>query len=154
MRIKILVLIVGLCAIFCSCEKSIEIDEDAVKQEILIIMKNSESGWNEGNIEKFMQSYLKSDSLRFASGGDISYGWQTVFERYKKGYPDKATLGNLTFSNMDVTIISAEAAMVFGKWQLKRKDDQPRGLFTLIFRKTPNGWRIIHDHTSSAKTED
>ena len=97
-----------------------------------------------------MQGYSKDDSLRFASGGSVSYGWQTTLDRYKKGYPDQTVMGKLTFSNIDINIISHDAALVFGKWELTRKNDTPHGLFSLLFRNTDEGWRIIHDHTSSA----
>ncbi|MBD1208772.1 MAG: nuclear transport factor 2 family protein [Ignavibacteria bacterium] len=110
--------------------------------------------WNAGNIEEFMQGYWQSDSLRFASGGSVKYGWKTTLERYRKGYPDKAAMGKLTFSNLETTVLSADAVVVFGKWELMREQDKtekdrPHGLFTLTFRKTPQGWKIIHDHTSS-----
>jgi ketosteroid isomerase-like protein len=97
-----------------------------------------------------MFGYLKSDSLRFASGGNVSYGWQTTLERYAKGYPDKEAMGKLTFSKIDIKIISEDAALVFGKWELERESDSPWGLFTLLFKYTETGWRIVHDHTSSA----
>lgn len=101
-----------------------------------------------------MQGYWQSDSLRFASGGNINRGWKTTLERYQKSYPDKAAMGKLTFSNLETTVLSADAALVFGKWELTREQDKtdkdrPHGLFTLTFRKTPQGWKIVHDHTSS-----
>ncbi|MFQ5650194.1 MAG: YybH family protein [bacterium] len=136
-----------------SCQEQVIFDEQAARREILAIVKDSEAGWNQGSIEKFMQGYWKSDSLRFASGGTISYGWQPVFQRYTTRYPGKAAMGELTFSNLDVTVISADAGLVFGKWQLLREQDAPWGLFTLFLRKTREGWRIVHDHTSSAESE-
>lgn len=106
--------------------------------------------WNEGSIEKFMRAYQRADTTRFASGGDISQGWQTVFERYKMKYTDKAAMGKLTFSDLETTVLSSDSALVFGRWRLEREKDEPSGLFTLLFRKTPEGWRIVHDHTSAA----
>jgi len=97
-----------------------------------------------------MHAYWQSDSLRFASGGTVSLGWQSVFERYSQRYPDKATMGHLSFSDLDIKVISSDAVMAFGRWQLLRDHDKPWGLFTLLLRKTSNGWRIVHDHTSSA----
>ena len=108
-------------------------------------------GWNAGDLEAFMASYWKSDQLRFASGGKVSFGWQTVLDRYRKRYPDKAAMGHLVFSDLDVTLLGEEEAMVFGRWRLERADDEPSGLFTLILRRLPEGWRIVHDHTSSAE---
>jgi ketosteroid isomerase-like protein len=98
-----------------------------------------------------MQGYYKSDSLRFAGNGDVSYGWQSVLERYRNAYPDKAAMGHLTFSEVDVDVICSSAALVFGRWTLEREQGDRTGLTTLLFRKTADGWRIVHDHSSSAK---
>jgi ketosteroid isomerase-like protein len=96
-----------------------------------------------------MSGYYQSDSLRFAVGGSVTYGWQLVLERYKNRYKDKAAMGTLTFSDIDIKILSKDVALVFGKWKLKRAEDEPWGLFTLVFKKTGQGWRVIHDHTST-----
>jgi ketosteroid isomerase-like protein len=115
------------------------------------VLSQQAKAWNNGDIDGYMEGYLRSDTLRFASGGGVSYGWEITLNRYKKGYPDRATMGWLTFSDIDIQIISNDAAIVFGKWELEREEDRPWGLFTLLFRKTSQGWRIVHDHTSSAK---
>ena len=136
--------------LFFACTQQTEIHESAIKDQVISVIKKSEQDWNEGSIESFMGSYLRSDSLRFASGGSVNYGWQPVLERYKQRYQDKAAMGKLTFSELDITVISNDAAIVFGRFTLERENDQPTGLFTLLFRKTKDGWRIVHDHTSSA----
>ena len=136
--------------LFFACAQQTKIDKPEIKEQVISVLKKSEQDWNEGNIESFMESYLRSDSLRFASGGSVNYGWQPVLERYKQRYQDKATMGKLTFSELDITVISNDAAIVFGRFTLERENDQPTGLFTLLFRKTEEGWRIVHDHTSSA----
>lgn len=120
-------------------------------EQIRNVLTLQEKAWNEGDITGYMAGYMQSDSLRFASGGNVSYGWKTTFERYKKGYPNKKTMGKLTFSDIDIKLISEDAALVFGKWELEREKDHPWGLFTLLFKNTNEGWKIIHDHTSSAK---
>ena len=109
--------------------------------------------WNAGNLAGFMETYAKSDQTRFASGGDISLGWQTVFERYQKKYGTRAAMGTLSFSELEITPLGPDAALAFGRWHLKRETDAPSGLFTLLFRKTSGGWRIVHDHTSAAPTK-
>jgi len=106
--------------------------------------------WNSGDVARFMEYYLKSDALRFASGGTITYGWQTTLERYQKHYPDKATMGTLAFTLHEIDVLTPDTALVFGKWELTRAKDQPWGLFTLVVKKTPAGWRVASDHTSSA----
>jgi len=135
--------------LFFSCIRQTEIDESKIKQQVISVIQKSEQDWNGGSIESFMESYLRSDSLRFASGGSVNYGWQPVLERYKQRYQDKAAMGHLTFSELHITVISADAALVFGRYTLERENDEPTGLFTLLFRKTEDGWRIVHDHTSS-----
>ena len=106
--------------------------------------------WNAGNLAAFMEVYDKSEKTRFASGGDISLGWQTVYDRYQKKYGSGATMGALRFSDLEITLLAPDAALAFGRWHLKRELDESSGLFTLVFRKTSAGWRIVHDHTSSA----
>src|SRR5438552_2177260 len=101
--------------------------------------------WNAGNLDGFMRVYAKSDKTRFASGGEIALGWQTVSDRYHTKYGNRAAMGLLDFSGLEVTMLAPDAAFVFGRWHLKRQEDEPSGLFTLIMRKTPEGWRIVHD---------
>jgi len=75
---------------------------------------------------------------------------QTVLDRYRKNYSSREKMGALTFSDLQITILSKDAALVLGRWHLKRANDDPHGTFSLLFRKTKAGWRIVHDHTSSA----
>jgi len=96
-----------------------------------------------------MQGYAKSDSLRFASGGNVTYGWNTMLARYKKSYSTKETMGTLTFTDITIDLLSDRAAIVFGTWKLKRENDTPWGLFTLICKNIKGEWHIVHDHTSS-----
>ncbi len=117
--------------------------------EILSIVNRQINGWNEGNIEAFMDGYRRSDSLRFASGGEVTYGWQTMLRRYRNNYPTKELMGTLSFSDVSVDVIADDAAVVFGRWKLVRSQDSPEGLFTLLFKKESETWRIVHDHTSS-----
>ncbi|MCF6169406.1 MAG: DUF4440 domain-containing protein [Bacteroidales bacterium] len=146
MKYIFIVLIAG----FLSCQQQ-QAENETAEQQISAVLLAQQKAWNEGNIEAYMQGYCQSDSLRFASGGTVSYGWQTTLGRYLKGYPDKAAMGKLTFSEIDITMLSETSALVFGKWELEREADRPWGLFTLLFQKTPKGWRIVHDHTSLGK---
>jgi ketosteroid isomerase-like protein len=117
---------------------------------ILAVLRESEAGWNAGDLERYMGAYRRSDDLRFASGGAFTRGWEATLSRYRDRYPDRVTMGTLAFSDLDVVMLGRDAAYVFGRWELTRADDRPHGLFTLIFRRLPEGWRIVHDHTSSA----
>lgn len=119
------------------------------RSRILAVLQQQADGWNNGDIPAYMQGYEQSDSLRFASGGKVTYGWATTLERYRKGYPTREKMGTLSFTDLTVDLLSSDAAMVFGTWRLKRAADEPWGLFTLIFRNIGGEWRIIHDHTSS-----
>jgi len=134
-----------------SCQQQSMVNEAEIINQIESVLNESVKAWNEGDIKKYMACYLKSDSLRFAGNGEINFGWQTVLERYKKGYPDKATMGYLTFSEIDISVLSTNYALVFGRWHLKREKDEPHGLFTLLIKNTDEGWRIVHDHSSSAR---
>ena len=132
-----------------ACQQQTPVNKAAIRETILQVLADQVKGWNNGNIQTFMAGYYSSDSLRFASGGEVTYGWQVVYDRYRKRYTDKEIMGTLSFENVDITVLSADAALVFGRWQLQREADAPWGWFTLLFRKTSAGWKIVHDHTSS-----
>jgi ketosteroid isomerase-like protein len=117
---------------------------------ITALLQAQDAAWNRGDIEGFMSAYEPSEALRFASGGDVTRGWKATLERYRKGYPDSAAMGTLTFSDLEITPMGSDGAVVFGRWRLVREKDSPSGLFTLTLRRGPDGWRILQDHTSSA----
>ncbi len=121
----------------------------AGKQEILIVMQKAQNGWNAGDLEAYMECYERSDKLRFAGEDRLSYGWHLVLENYQKAYPDQKTMGHLKFYDLDVDPLGKDTALVVGRWRLDRDHDQPHGVFTLVMRRKAEGWRIIHDHTSS-----
>jgi hypothetical protein len=125
--------------------------KESITKEILSTMELQVRGWNSGSIEQFMQGYAKTDSVRFASGGNVVSGWKTMLHRYQKNYSNPELMGTLLFSEISVTVVSDSAALVFGKWELLRKADKPWGLFTLLFKNIDGKWLIIHDHTSSSK---
>ena len=130
-----------------TAEKNIE----SIKNEIKVVLDDSEKGWNTGNIEQYMECYRKSEKMRFAGNGNFNFGWENTLKRYKKSYPDKEAMGRLSFSDVDITVISNDAALVFGRWTLRYPDKEKTGLYTLLLRKFDEGWRIVHDHSSSAK---
>jgi uncharacterized protein (TIGR02246 family) len=118
--------------------------------EIRAVLSAQQEAWNRGDIEAFMNGYWRSDETVFVSGDEVARGWQKVLDRYKKKYSDRAKMGALAFSNLEITPLSNDSAVVLGSWELKRASDNPHGRFTLILRRFPDGWRIIHDHTSAA----
>jgi ketosteroid isomerase-like protein len=112
------------------------------------VMEDQAAAWNRGDVEGFMQGYWKSEEMIFVSGTDVSRGWQDALDRYKKNYGSKEKMGALTFSGLEITVLSKDSAVVLGSWALQRAADNPGGKFTLIFRKFKDGWKIVHDHTS------
>ena len=119
-----------------------------IEIEILEVMTKQSAAWNLGDVAGFMQGYWNSDKLVFASGDQVTRGWQPTLDRYKKSYDSKAKMGELTFTDIEVNVLSKDIAVVLGSWALKREKDNPKGKFTLIFQRIKEGWRIIHDHTS------
>jgi ketosteroid isomerase-like protein len=104
--------------------------------------------WNNGNIDAFMQTYWKSDSLLFVGSKGPSYGWQNTLEGYKKRYPDTVAMGKLDFEILQIKSLSSEYKFALGKWHLKRTIGDAGGYFTLLFRKINGKWLIVVDHTS------
>ncbi len=125
-------------------------DPSAECAAIRAVLQDQVAAWNDGDLERFMAGYARTDSLRFASGGTVRRGWATTLDRYRASYPDRAAMGRLSFEQLDIRVLSPQWAMVFGTWRLEREQDAPHGLFTLIFNRRADGWRIVHDHTSSA----
>ena len=112
------------------------------------VMDDQAVAWNQGNIDEFMKGYWNSEKLVFVSGDRITRGWQPTLNNYKRNYNSRAMMGTLTFSDLEINVLSKDAAVVLGSWSLAREKDNPHGKFTLTFRKFKEGWRIIMDHTS------
>ncbi|MBS1769121.1 MAG: DUF4440 domain-containing protein [Acidobacteria bacterium] len=122
--------------------------ESKAETAIRKVMDDQAAAWNKGDIEGYMEGYWVSEKLTFVSGDTVTRGWQATLDRYKKGYDTREKMGTLTFSDLEITILSKDAAIVLGSWHLQRAKDAPHGKFTLVFRKLKEGWRITLDHTS------
>ncbi len=122
--------------------------DEKTKAAIKRVLDEQAAAWNRGDIEGFMQGYWNSPEMMFVSGDTMTKGWQPTLERYKKSYNTREKMGVLSFSELEITVIGKESAVVFGRFTLERKNDKPTGLFTLNFRKFKDGWKIILDHTS------
>lgn len=122
--------------------------DDKAVQEIKSLMAKQTAAWNNGDIEGFMQGYWKSENLIFVSGDNVTKGWQQTTDRYKKNYNTREKMGVLTFSDLEVNVLSKDSAVVLGRWKVAHEPKDNQGRFTLIFRKFKDGWKIIHDHTS------
>jgi ketosteroid isomerase-like protein len=139
-----LLVLLGSSFAFSQSEKQKIKIADNIRSE----MNKQVEAWNRGNIEGFMQGYWNSPELKFVSGENVTRGWQPTLNRYKKSYDSKAKMGVLTFSDLQIDVLSKDAAVVLGSWSLQRASDNPHGKFTLIFKKFKDGWKIVHDHTS------
>lgn len=121
------------------------------EDEIRGVLARQQAGWNRGDIRAFMDAYERSEAITFV-GATISRGYERILARYIERYPDKAAMGELTYSGLEVKSLGPEFASVIGRYHLKRAKEaggDATGLFTLICRKTPAGWKIIQDHTAN-----
>ncbi len=118
------------------------------KQEVLNLLEKQRLDWNKGDVEAYMLGYAKTDSLLFVGKGGPTYGWQKTLDNYKKGYPDKAAMGFLTFGIKKVDFLSRNIAFVLGSWNVKREKDELKGYFTLLIKKINGEWKVVVDHSS------
>ncbi|PYT65629.1 MAG: DUF4440 domain-containing protein [Acidobacteria bacterium] len=126
---------------------------DADRSAINAVLKAQQAAWNRGDVDAFLVGYWQSPELTFSGSNGVSRGWDGVLARYKKNYPDRATMGELDFSDLEFRFLAPNAALVLGKWHLKRETaGDIGGVFTLVWQKFPEGWKIIHDHTSTVST--
>ena len=116
--------------------------------EIRNLLVQQTETWNRGDINGFMQTYWQNDSLMFIGKEGITWGWKNTLERYKKGYPDKETMGQLSFDVIQVKKLSAEYFFVVGKWMLKRNAGDLSGHYNLLMKRIKGQWKIIADHSS------
>ena len=117
---------------------------------IRAVLDKQVEAWNRGDLEGFMAGYWNSPDLVFQSGATLTRGWQATRERYRRRYQAEGKeMGRLRFQDLDVQLLSADAAFIRGKWHLTMKDgSEPGGLFTLLARRIDGEWKIVHDHTS------
>tara|TARA_B100000780_G_scaffold278967_1_gene254688 strand:- start:3090 stop:3527 length:438 start_codon:yes stop_codon:yes gene_type:complete len=118
--------------------------------EIMNVMSFQEKAWNKGDIDSFMNGYLKSEELVFSGSGGPVYGWKATKKRYLKTYPDLKTMGKLTFNVNKIKSLSINSAYLIGEYYLKRTIDDSFGHFTLLWKKVNGKWLIVSDHTSSS----
>ena len=118
------------------------------RQAILDLLETQRTAWNKGDVEAFMEGYIKSDSLLFVGKSGPTYGWQKTLDNYKKGYPDKSAMGFLVFGIKKVDFLNPDLAFVLGSWNVKREKDELKGYFTLLIKKIKGEWKVIADHSS------
>jgi len=124
--------------------------DDKDRSAIARVLDDQAAAWNKGDLEGFMAGYWKSDDLSFFSGNNKTKSWQATLDRYRKKYQGEGKeMGKLKFSELSIDLLGGDHALVKGRYELTLAKERPTGLFTLIMKKLPAGWRIIHDHTSN-----
>ena len=132
----------------CPCVAPPETTADA-EAAVRQVLDGQVAAWNHGDLDGFMAGYWSSSDLTFFSGPDRTAGWQATLDSYRKRYQaDGKEMGRLAFGDVKVDVLGSDYALARGSWRLELAKEKPGGLFTLVFRRLPEGWRIIHDHTS------
>jgi len=121
--------------------------------EIRAVLDAQVAAWNAGRLEEFMAGYWRSPKLTFFSGGSRQQGWDATLARYRKVYQSEGReMGRLAFSDLDIQLLAKDAALVRGHWELTFSDGKKLGgLYTLVFRRLKEGWKITHDHSSATQ---
>lgn len=121
------------------------------RREILAVLAAQAEAWNRGDLDLFLTGYWRSDQTVFASGDKVHRGYQAMADRYRAAYPTREKMGRLTFSNLAFEQLEGDRAVVTGSWELEvaGQEKRPGGVFTLLWRRFADGWKIVHDHTSS-----
>jgi beta-aspartyl-peptidase (threonine type) len=122
---------------------------DSDQRAILAVLTTQQSAWNRGDIPAFLEGYWRSPELTFSGTDGIARGWDDVLARYKKAYADRSEMGTLDFSHLEFRSLGSDSALVLGHWRLARSKGDIGGVFTLVWQRFPEGWRIVHDHTSA-----
>ena len=118
---------------------------------IMSVMSSQEKAWNNGDIDSFMQGYLKSEELVFSGQSGPVYGWENTRERYYSSYPNTKVMGKLNFTIKKIRLVSSNTAYLIGEYYLKRSGEDSWGHFTLLWKKIDSNWLIVSDHTSAVK---
>jgi beta-aspartyl-peptidase (threonine type) len=121
---------------------------DSVRAAVESVLRVQEDAWNRGDVDAFMEHYWNSEELTFSSEGKITRGWAATLNRYRERYPTRDKMGEVKFSNLEITPLGDSAALVLGQWNLDRESEPLSGNFTLVVRKFDDRWLIVHDHTS------
>jgi ketosteroid isomerase-like protein len=129
-------------------------DPDGVARAARAVLERQVADWNKGDLDGFLSGYWNSPKVVFQSGAQRFDGWQAMRERYRRRYQAEGrAMGRLEFSALDVEPLGPAAVLARGRWRLTMPDGtNPGGLFTVIFRKLPEGWKIVHDHTSAEES--
>jgi len=121
------------------------------KTAVTAVLDAQLAAWNRGDLVAYMDGYAKSDALVFTSGSKIRRGWQSTRDAYFTKYAqDKSAMGKLAFEVLEVQSLGADGAIILGNWVLTGSPSDGSGVFSVVLERRPEGWRVVHDHTSSA----
>jgi len=143
----VLVLAFGAGSLLAARRASLD-PEAGPEAAVRAILDTQQSAWNQGKVDVFLEGYWKSDGLTFSGSQGITRGFAGVQDRYRRSYPDRQAMGKLDFTGLEVRLLNPDAALVLGHWHLTREKGDIGGVFSLVFQRLPEGWRIVHDHTS------
>ncbi len=148
-RLLTFLLLTTLCVAQTPDKMNAEDDKAAIEQ----VLRTQQDAWNRHDLEAFMAGYWNSPQLTFFSRGTVNHGWQEALDHYRATYSGPGhEMGKLEFSDLRIEMLGPHAAFVRGAFHLTMSDGKtPHGIFTLVFRKFPDGWKIVHDHTSAAE---
>jgi ketosteroid isomerase-like protein len=140
-------LILVLLVASAGCGRAFNLSDRA---EVEALLARQQAAWNRGDLAAYMDAYERTDQLLFTSGGKIRVGWAETMDAYQKRYGgNKAGMGRLTFDILSVQSVGRDGAVVLGRWRLTETPQAGGGLFSVVVQRRREGWRIIHDHTSS-----
>lgn len=125
-----------------------KLTEQIAEEEIKLAIGEQQDAWNTGDIELFMSWYKNDPEISFTTSGGVLKGYEKLLARYQKSYPNQKKMGRLEFELLEYIPAGEDHAVLVGKWILYRSEDTPQGYFSLLWERTEDGWKIIHDHTS------
>ena len=150
MRTVGVLLVVSICAVVVAVAQNSPADSTSDIAAVRKVLDDQVAAWNRGDLRAYMHGYWNSPELTFFAGAKVTRGWQQTLDRYIAGYQTGGRqMGHLEFRNLEIQLLTPDTAFVRGQFHLKMKDGkQPHGLFTLLVKKLPEGWRVVHDHSS------
>ena len=139
---------IGAAVTLWSAELRAGENRDADTATIRGVLNAQVEAWNRGDVDAFLDGYWRSPDVTFSGTSGVTRGWDGALARYKKNYADRAAMGKLDFSGLEIRFLGPDAALVLGKWHLAREKGDIGGVFSLVWQRFPEGWKIVHDHTS------
>ena len=148
MKSKFLLLLIAAFLVACSQLAKPKFDAKAEEEAIRAMLNAGQIAWNNGDIDVFMEGFWKSDSLQFISPRGVSHGWEATRDNYKKGYPDRSSMGTVSYEVLELTLMSPSVFVISCQYHITQEIGKREGIFTAVFRKINGKWLVVHYHTS------